>query len=177
MPARRVFFLVTVLAVLAAGTAAPSSAGDPDFSAYWHDGKAEIDGYRLTVSRYGESREGTAVAIYVTEPFSDSKRVKANDPAKNPEDSFDVLKLNLVRDFQTGIYDYNTMVSVFARSSDFTPVKITFTSAEWCGHVYEELLLGPGGITGQFYSYFEDESGPRSLENAKKSAFVSAVLS
>ena len=151
----------------ASAEAAVASAGDPDFSAYWHDGKAEIDGYRLTVNRYGEPREGTAVAIYVTEPFSESKRVKVNDPTQDPKDTFDVLKLNLVRDFQTGIYDYNTMVSVFARSSDFAPVKITFTSAEWCGHVYEELLFGSSGITGHYYSYFEDESGPRRLENAK----------
>ena len=158
---------VTVNASAAQARAAVASAGEPDFSAYWHDGKAEIDGYRLTVNRYGEPREGTAVAIYVTEPFSESKRVKVNDPAQDPKDTFDVLKLNLVRDFQTGIYDYNTMVSVFLRSGDFTPVKITFSSAEWCGHVYEELLFGTSGITGHYYSYFEDESGPRRLENAK----------
>ena len=138
---------------------------EPDFDSYWHDGKAELDGYRLQVSRYGEPREGRAVLIYVTEPFSESKRVKVDDPSKNPSDVTDVLKLNAVRDFQTGIYDYNTMVSTFVRSKDFSPVKVSFSSAEWCGHVHQELLFSPNKITGQYFSYFEGETGPRNLEH------------
>ena len=140
-------------------------AGDPDFSSYWHDGKAELDGYRFTISRYGQPRKGQGVLIYVTEPFSESKRVKVDDPGKNPPDTFDAFKLNLVRDFQTGIYDYNTMVSVFVRSADLTPVKLSFSSQEWCGNVYEELLFNPGRITGHLDSYFEGESGPRNLDS------------
>jgi hypothetical protein len=147
--------------------AASAGAGEPqvDFSSHWHDGKAEVDGYRLIVSRYGQERAGTCIMIYVTEPFSESKRVKVEDANANPGDTFDALKLNLIRDFQTGIYDYNTMVSVFVRSADLTPVKISFTSSEWCGHVYEELLFHTGRITGYYHSYFEDESGPVELEN------------
>ena len=38
------------------------------------------------------------------------------DPGKHPAtDVYPVLKLNVVRDFQTGIYNYNTLTSVFAR--------------------------------------------------------------
>jgi len=135
-----------------------------DFGDHWYDGKAELDGYRLKVSRYGQERQGTAVMIYVTEPFSESKRVKVNDADANPDDTFNVLKLNLVRDFQTGIYDYNTMVSVFSRVTDFSPVKLTFSSSEWCGQVYEELIFHDKIINGHYYSYFEDESGPRKLD-------------
>ncbi len=150
-----------------AGSTAVSGEPQVDFSRYWHDGKAELDGYRLTVSRYGQERVGTGVMIYVTEPFSESRRVKVEDAGADPGDTFDVLKLNVIRDFQTGIYDYNTMVSVFVRSADFSPVKISFTSAEWCGHVYEELLFYPGKITGYYHSYFEDESGPVEMENVE----------
>lgn len=135
-----------------------------NFETWWHDGKAELNGYKLQVSRYGQTREGHAVSIYVTEPFSESKRVKVDDHTRDPADTFDALKLNLVRDFQTGIYDYNTMVSVFVRSADFSPVKVSFSSAEWCGHVYEELLFFPDRIVGQYFSYFENESGPRNLD-------------
>lgn len=154
---KRISILTVVLALVPIGLYAQ------DFSAHWHDGHAELDGYRLTVSRYGQDREGYAVMIYVTEPFSESKRVKVNDHTKNPADTFDALKLNLIRDFQTGIYDYNTMVSVFTRSSDFEPVKITFTSAEWCGHVYTELIFDETKIQVQNNSYFEDESETRIL--------------
>lgn len=129
-----------------------------DIGSYWREGKAELDGYRLRVSRYGETRHGQAVLVYVTEPFSASKFVKLDDASKNPGDVVDVLKLNLVRDFQTGIYDYNTMVSVFARTDTFAPVKTSFSSAEWCGHVYDELLFHPNDIQSQFLSYFEGES-------------------
>jgi hypothetical protein len=155
---KRIPLLAVVVAIL------PSALFAQDFSAHWHDGKAEMDGYRLTVSRYGQDRAGYAVMIFVTEPFSRSKVVKVNDHTQNPADVVDVLKLNLVRDFQTGIYDYNTMVSVFSRTSDFEPVKVTFSSAEWCGHVYSELLFDESKIRAHNYSYFEDESEKRVLQ-------------
>lgn len=154
---KRLRMLTAVLATV------PAAVLAQDFSTHWHDGRAELDGYRLTVSRYGQERRGSAVMIFVTEPFSESKKVKVDDHTKNPEDTFDALKLNLVRDFQTGIYDYNTMVSVFVRSADFEPVKVTFSSAEWCGHVYSELLFNGSGIQLQNNSYFEDESETRVL--------------
>jgi hypothetical protein len=138
-------------------------AAEPDFDSYWHDGKAELDGYRMTISRYGQARHAQGVAVYVTEPFSESKRVKVDNPGKDPSDVVDALKLNLVRDFQTGIYDYNTMVSVFVRNRDFSPVKVSFSSAEWCGHVFEELLFTPGRVSGFYNSYFEGETGKRDL--------------
>lgn len=147
--------------VVAVSVAAGHAA---DFDTHWHDGKAELDGYRLTVSRYGQDRAGTAVMVYVTEPFSESKHVKVDDARANPSDTFDALKLNLVRDFQTGIYDYNTMMSVFVRSENFEPVKIAFSSAEWCGHVYSEMIFGVKEIRGTTASYFEGESGPINLE-------------
>ena len=53
--------------------------------------------------------------IYVTEPFSRSRHVKLDDASKDPADVLDVLKLNLERHFQTGIYDYRTMVSLFMK--------------------------------------------------------------
>lgn len=159
-------YIRILIAAVVLAAAQNAGATSPSFGEYWHDGKAELDGYRLTVSRYGEERAGTCVMVYVTEPFSESKNVKVDDPQRDPADTFDALKLNIVRDFQTGIYDYNTMVSVFVRSSNFAPAKISFTSAEWCGHVYEELVFGAEGINGYYYSYFEDESGPRALDNA-----------
>lgn len=161
IPALASAVIACLMAVVGGGALARDKG---DFVSYWHDGKAEIDTYEIEVSRYGEPRRGQCVMIFVTEPFSDSKRVKLDDPSRNPEDKVDVLKLNLVRDFQTGIYDYNTMISVFSRTADFAPVKISFSSAEWCGHVYEEMRIDPERITGHYYSYFEGESGPLDLE-------------
>ena len=158
---KRVVVAVSVVMGLACAAVA-----DP-FDAHWRDGFAELNGYRWSVTRYGEPRVGEAVMVFVTEPFSLSKGVKLNDPAKNPSDAVEVMKLNLVRDFQTGIYDYNTMVSVFSESTRFSPLKISFTSAEWCGHVYEELAFEPARIRSRVSSYFEDESSSGVLAREK----------
>jgi hypothetical protein len=137
--------------------AAPAPA--QDFWAHWGDGKAELNGYALKQPRYGTVRTGTGVLVFVTEDFSDSRRVKA-DPGKHPaSDVYPVLKLNAVRDFQTGIYDYNVMTSSFLRVAPGWPVaKVSFSSQEWCGHVWHQVVPRDGKLGGLFHSYFDGEA-------------------
>ena len=127
--------------------AAPSPA--QDFWDHWGDGKAELNGYALKQPRYGAVRTGTSVLIFVTEDFSDTLRVKA-DPGKHPaSDVYPVMKLNAVRDFPTGIYDYNVMTSAFLRVAPGWPVaKVSFSSQEWCGHVWHQLVPRDGKLGG-----------------------------
>ncbi|MBI4817549.1 MAG: hypothetical protein HY791_14910 [Deltaproteobacteria bacterium] len=131
--------------------------------AAWNDGKAELAGYDLEQPRYGELRRGRAVLIFVKEPFSESMRVKA-DPGRHPDaDVFDVMKLNFVKHFQTGIYDYDLMTSVFsamdARNGrrPSSPSKIVFSAQEWCGSVFEQLLFDEQRIRQTRFSYFDGE--------------------
>ncbi len=159
--------LVTV--VLAAGlwAAAPAPAASPTFGdafwSHWGDGRAEVATYDLEFPRYGEVRTGTAVAIFVTETFSDEARVKA-DPGRHPaSDEFPVMKLNLAQDFPTGLYDYQLMTSAFwglterdGRAPGW-PAKVTFSSQEWCGHVFHELLPRGDLIRSISHSYFDGE--------------------
>ena len=133
------------------------------FEPHWQDGRAELDGYRYSITRYGQPRTGTAVLVYVTEPFSEARRVKVDHPTPGSPDVVEALKLNLVRDFQTGIYDYNTMMSLFTRSRDFSPMKIAFSSQEWCGQVYEEMLFERYHVADHYQSYFENETDMRRL--------------
>jgi len=133
------------------------------FGEVWYDGRAEVCGYRWRGERYGQERTGEAVAIFVTEPFDEELLVKLDDPGRPGPNAVTALKLNLVRDFQTGVYDYNTMASCFLRADDFTPLKLSFSSAEWCGHVYEELDFRPGGTEVRVQSYFEGESADEVL--------------
>jgi hypothetical protein len=136
-----------------------SADAPPDFWKHWGDGQAELNGYRLKQPRYGVVRDGTAVLVFVTEDFSDSLRVKA-DPGKHPpSDVHPVMKLNEVRDFQTGIYHYDVMTSVFARVAAGWPVaKVSFSSQEWCGLVYHHLTPRNGRVAGVFHSYFDGEA-------------------
>jgi hypothetical protein len=152
------------LLLYAAMCALPATATADDFWKHWGDGKAELNGYALTEPRYGQLREGTAVAIFVTEDFSDAVRVKA-DPGKHPAtDVSPVIKLNLVRDFQTGIYDYNTMTSTFLRTEPvkgappLSLAKTSFSSQEWCGHVYMQWLPRGARLVGTSHSYFDGEA-------------------
>ncbi|MCH8268623.1 MAG: hypothetical protein IH846_13990 [Acidobacteria bacterium] len=131
---------------------------------HWGDGQAELSGYDLTFSRYREQRRGTAVTIFVTETFSNELRVKA-DPGVHPaSDEVPVMKLNLVEDFPTGIYDYNLMTSSFlalAPSGGLpagSPTKVSFSRQEWCGHVYSQLLFHPNVIRQTTHSYFDNEA-------------------
>jgi hypothetical protein len=153
----------------AAQAAAPQTAGgsgpyDAAFWKIWGDGQAELAGYDLTYPRYGQPRKGTATTIFVTEPFSNSSRVKA-DPGKHPpQDEFPVMKLNLVIDFQTGIYDYNEMTSSFVALKSVngraagTPTKVSFSSQEWCGHVWHHLLFDQSRVRNALHSYFDGEA-------------------
>ena len=154
---------------LAVALAAPASG--QDFWAHWGDGKAELNGYRLTQPRYGLNRAGSAVLVFVTEDFSDSLRVKA-DPGKHPAtDVYPVLKLNFIRDFQTGIYNYNTMTSTFLRVAAGWPVaKVSFSSQEWCGQVWHQITPRGSRIEGLFHSYFDGRRTARTICPCRRTA-------
>ncbi|BDS14540.1 hypothetical protein [Aureispira anguillae] len=131
-----------------------------NFDQYWYQGKAEITSYNLKQARYGEIRNGTAVLVFVTEPFSKSKQVKLNTTDRNQEDVVSVLKLNLSKKFVTGIYDYSILQSIF------TPVqldkyehsiKVTTSIQEWCGHTFTQLNLQKYKYRISLHSYFETE--------------------
>lgn len=161
-------FLVASHAADRGGALIDPPIADSQFWKVWGDGQAELSSYDLTEPHYGQPRRGTAIAIFVSETFSNSARVKS-DPGKHPKsDEFSVMKLNLVKDFQTGIYDYNDMTSVFialdavnARKAG-TLTKVSFSSQEWCGQVYHQILLDAQSIRSTRHSYFDGEGDQQS---------------
>ena len=130
------------------------------FKDYWYSGNAEITSYKLEQARYGEIHKGYAVLIFVTEDFSKSKHVKLDDPYSNKEDAVRILKLNLVKKFNTGVYRYSIMESVFTPvNSDKFPdtLKLTSSSQEWCGNTFTQVNLDEDNYNVQLLSYFEIE--------------------
>lgn len=143
---------------LASNTA---SAQNQEWKDYWYNGDAELTSFSLKQARYGSYYEGQAVQIFVTEPFSKSKLHKLNNPSANPKDAVSVLKLNFTRDFNTGIYPYKTMQSVFTpaelKSSDQS-LKLTTSVQEWCGQMFMQLSARQaGGWAAESFSYFDGE--------------------
>ncbi|MDO7173228.1 septum formation inhibitor Maf [Mariniflexile sp. AS56] len=126
-----------------------------EFKDYWYGGEAEISSYKLEQARYGEIREGHAVLIYVTEDFLADTQVKADK--QNPN-NIPVLKLNSTKNFNTGVYPYSTMQSVFYPvSNNQHALKVSSSIQEWCGHVYVQLNnREPFEVTS--HSYFEGEA-------------------
>lgn len=151
-----------LLGAALAGASAPDSQpsrASPAFWSAWGDGKAELSRYAFTTKRYGAPREGSLVLIYVTEPMD--RRVWIKDDAGDvpAPDRVQVLKLNRVVKFQTGIYPYSVMTSVFApvdggERERFAPAKITLTAQEWCGHVWQKLMPGRDRFASELRSYF-----------------------
>jgi len=157
-----IFALLATFSVVESQELSGSSAvvDSEEFKAYWYDGKAEITSYKLEQARYGEIHEGYAVLVFVTEDFSKSKQVKLDNPQNANGDDVKVLKLNRIKKFDTGIYRYSLMDSVF------TPIyigeypntlKVTSSSQEWCGNTFTQLNLDDNGYEVRSFSYFESQ--------------------
>lgn len=132
-------------------------ANPEKFSAYWYAGEAELSRYALQQMRYGEKRNGELMLIYVTEDFLPERQVKDES---GQEGAIKILKLNSVKKFETGIYDYSVMGSTFTpidyRRFPYT-LKSTFSSQDWCGQVFSQLNLRERTLSYQLRSYFEQE--------------------
>ncbi len=162
------FVLLISLGLLCScGSSGREGVDEDQFAKYWYQGKAEINVFDLQQSRYGEIRPGKAVMIFVTEDFSKRKQVKLDNPQNRAADAQKVLKLNMTRDFVTGIYPYHTMLSVF------TPVyeevwspKLTASVTEWCGQSFTQLNFKNGNYLARHFSYFESDGDAESKINA-----------
>lgn len=128
-----------------------------DFKSYWYDNKAEINHYRLSQARYGELRDSSvAILLFVTEDFLTDKQVKSDNAGKGTS----VLKMNFIRRFVTGIYDYSMMASVFTpvnRVEFPNTLKVTTSSQDWCGHTFMQMNFKNNQYRVASFSYFESE--------------------
>ena len=111
---------------------------NPEFNSYWFNGNAELTSYEVEQDRYGELRKAEQVNIFVTEDFSKEMHVKLDAPQNAGADRIPVLKLNWIRRFNTGIYDYSLMQSVFKPLDGSSALKTTTTIQDWCGHVFQQ---------------------------------------
>jgi hypothetical protein len=155
--------LVTLLLIppvsdVSAAESPVAPLANPEWKKLWYSGKAEVNRYSLDQARYGEVRSGDAVLIFVTEDFLPETQVKFEGrPA--PDRPVSVFKLNAARKFNTGVYPYSTMTSVFTPVAARAPgaYKVTTSVQEWCGHVFMQLNRRGNGYRGAYLSYFQSE--------------------
>ena len=137
-----------------------SNKADNAFANYWYGGEGELNTYDLEQLRYGEMRKGEAVMVFVTEPFDKEKQVKMDSPDREAGKKVSVMKLNHIRRFNTGIYDYSMMQSVFTPidlNKRASTLKTTTTSQDWCGHTFHQLNKDGNRYKVAGFSYFESE--------------------
>ncbi|MCB9307797.1 MAG: hypothetical protein H6565_14465 [Lewinellaceae bacterium] len=134
-----------------------SDRSTPGFKEYWYRGMAELSTYEVEQERYGEMRRAEQVNIFVTEDFSKSKQVKLDAPQDAGADRVPILKLNAVRRFHTGIYEYTLMESVFTPVDASPSLKATYSVMDWCGQVFSQFNLKGNGYRARLFSYFENE--------------------
>ncbi len=160
---------IAILAAGGSGAGAKGALANPmqrsEFGSYWFSSSAEISRYALEQSRYGETRGGDAVLIFVTEDFLPEKQVKADEPDRARSGALPILKMNFTKRFFTGVYPYSIMTSVFTPidlSAHPRTLKSTTSVQEWCGHTFLQLNHRDGDYEVRGYSYFESE-GDRSF--------------
>lgn len=155
---RNIVLLTLAIILFSCETTSRGGIKEDQFASHWYQGKAEINVFDLKQIRYGEEREGKAVMIFVTEDFSKRKQVKLDDPAGAGKDARTVLKLNMTRDFVTGVYPYHTMLSVFTPVyEDVNAPKITASVMEWCGQSFMQMNWKNNAYQAKLFSYFEAE--------------------
>ncbi|MEO7393365.1 MAG: hypothetical protein ABIU11_00405 [Chitinophagaceae bacterium] len=164
------FSLQVVIIFLCCSCKQKTEPPSEQFKSEWYAGKAELSSYTLQQARYGEMRKGEAMLIFVTEDFSKEKLVKLDEPGKTG-DKVRVMKMNMTKNFITGIYPYSMMLSVFtplSKNGNEKTLKADCSSQEWCGQTYSQLQLKGKKYNWQLHSYFEKEG-----EQVKK---LNAVL-
>lgn len=123
----------------------------------WDDGKAEVSTYRGTIVHYGKSRPLRVRLIAVKEDMDLAQRVKS-DAGPVPGRTATVIKLNAIRDFPAGTYDYHQMSSSFLDRATGELLKLAMSSTEGCGITFVEVLPGVAGWRHVSHSYFDGEA-------------------
>lgn len=125
---------------------------------YWYQGKGELSTYDLEQNRYQGTHPGQVLLVFVSEPFLPEEQVKNDGPAD--ASATNVLKLNAITRFTTGIYDYSIMSSIFtpANTAEYPrTLKVTQSVQDWCGQVFSQVNLRENQYQQQLFSYFESE--------------------
>lgn len=137
------------------------------FADYWYAGVAELNHYKLSQARYGEMRDGYAVLIFVTEDFLTKRQVK--NEGRESKNTTTVLKTNYIKKFNTGIYDYSIMSSIFTpidKNNYPRTFKVSTSTQEWCGQTFLQLNQSKNRYNYAGYSYFMSEGDDKgAVEN------------
>lgn len=154
---RVLILLVSVWFGLGLNMTSPADARlpiDPQglMAGYFDQGKAEFLIYDATIPRYGQPRPATVTHIWVKEPWDNQRGVKHQGQGRGDGD---VIKLNQVISYPTGMYRYEQMWSGFWKRETADLVKFTLSHHEACGNTFKQLRFNGDQAQFVYFSYFE----------------------
>jgi hypothetical protein len=125
----------------------------------WLDeGKAEFNVYDATVTRYGHPREATITHIWVKEPWDANRGIKWDGEGQGDSE---VVKLNQIISYQTGLYRYEQAWSGFWKRDSAELVKWSLSHHEGCGNTFKQARVADDKADYFHFSYFEGEGDGR----------------
>jgi hypothetical protein len=156
---KRAIWHVVLLIACSASRSESNQLVEPNqqFQSYWNAGKAELARFELKQARYGQVHPGEMIVITVTEPFRTDRQVKA-ESAEGYRHAVNVLKVQQMRRFATGIYDYALTTTSFRPFSNEAAavLKVTGSAVDWCGHAWLQLNRKKDSFAVESRSYFEN---------------------
>ncbi len=138
------------------------------FNEYWYKSQAEVSCYTLSQESFGELHYGDAVLVYTPEKISRSKQYKPDNSENSTKDQVDVLKVNAIRKFTTGMYDFSLMNTVFTPTDltkDPHSLKLTSSIQDWCGQVFYQLNWRANNYEAKSFSYLDGDDSKSSEVN------------
>ena len=144
----------TTAIVLLLLPAPPARGGELSDLSVWDDGLSEMCYYDATDTVYGTKRHYTRVHLFNRQWMDPATGVKTEPDSPGAVPAF---KLLIAEQIPTDNYNYRYLTTVFLRRSDLTPLKMTSSSQEWCGHTFKHLRWTDDRLDVQSFSYFPDE--------------------
>ncbi len=113
-----------------------------DVNPVWYDGKAEYATYAATRTIYGVERKYDAVLITNKQQMDPQTMTKSEN--WQAPGQVEVFKHNLREVIPTENYDYKFLTTVFLRTADWSPFKLTMSSQEDCGATFKQVVAADG---------------------------------
>ena len=121
------------------------------------DGRAEFSTYDVVLFREGAPRPGRAYAVLVSEDLVPLTLVKADDWRR--PGLIRAHKFALHTAVPTGMSQFRESTVVFLEQASYSPMKVSYSSQDFCGLTFEELLRNGRGWTHRWSSYWEQDGG------------------
>lgn len=138
----------------------------------WSDGKAEVSRYGGRETRGGLARDAERIVIVRCESHRLGAWVRADDVAAPA--LVEVLKVDELYTVQTGLGSERQMLSSVFTRRELMPVRTVFTSQDWMGQTWKELVRSNGVPAElQYSSCWDGEArGTRSLNGGSAGAVL-----